>query len=137
MVLIWPPFSSVARTLLSHGFVVGKHPQNTLVRFLVHGLRLDRDVTARSPFEPSPQFLDTTRRAVPSVAHGGLIGDASAIAAGEKPNVVMFIGIPSIEDARRAVAFAAQEHKVLPTIMGFPPVAADDLPHRLQLFAAC
>jgi hypothetical protein len=40
------------------------------------------------------------------MAHGGLIGDASAFAAPEKPDVVMVIVVPSIEDARRAVTFA-------------------------------
>ena len=97
IVLIWPLFSSVARALLSHGLVIGQLPQNTLVRLLVHASRLDRHGT-RPPVEPSAQFLDTTRRAVPPVAHSGLIGDASAFAASEKPDVV--IGIASIEDAR-------------------------------------
>jgi len=47
--------------LLSHGLVVRQHPQNTLVRSLVHASRLDRRSAARSPFEPSAQLLDTTR----------------------------------------------------------------------------
>jgi hypothetical protein len=108
IVLIWPLFSSVARALLSYRLVVGQLPQNTLVRLLVHASRLDRHGT-RPPVEPSAQFLDTTRRAIPSVAHGRLIGDASAFAAPEEPNLVMMTSIPSIEDTRRAVAFAAPE----------------------------
>src|SRR4029450_11367184 len=96
--------------------------------------RLDWPGPARSPFELSAQFLDSTRRAVPSVAHGGLVGDASAFAATEKPNVV--IGIPSIEDARRVVTFATQEHKVPPPVVGFPPVAGDRLPDGVHRFAA-
>jgi hypothetical protein len=35
------------------------------------------------------QFLDTTRRAVPAVAHGGLIGNARTFAAHEEPNLVV------------------------------------------------
>src|SRR4051794_37557359 len=61
-ILSWPEFSSVARPLLSHG--LGKHPQPTLVRPLVHASGLDRHRAARSPFEASSQFLYTTRRAV-------------------------------------------------------------------------
>jgi len=134
IVLIWPVFSSVTRALLSHSLVVGKHPQNALVSLLVHASRFDRRDTTRSPLESNAQFLDTTRRAVPPVAHSGLIGDASAFAATEKPDAV--IGIPSIEDARRAVAFAAQEHEVSTAKMRFPPIAANDLPHGLQRIAA-
>jgi hypothetical protein len=96
--LIWPIFSSVARPLLSHGLVVGQHPQNTLVRPLVHGSGLDWHGAAPSPLEPSSQFFYTTRRTVPAMAHRGLIGDASAFATTEKPDAV--IGIASIEDAR-------------------------------------
>jgi hypothetical protein len=98
IVFIWPRFASVACTLLSHRLVVGKHPQNTLVGSVVHGSGLHRQGAAPSPLEPRSQFFYTTRRAVPSVAHGGLIGDASAFAATEKPDAV--IGIASIEDAR-------------------------------------
>jgi hypothetical protein len=60
--LIWPVTSSVTRPLLSHGLMVRQHPQNTLVRSLVHASRLNRHSAARSPFEPSTQLLDTTRR---------------------------------------------------------------------------
>jgi hypothetical protein len=67
------------------------------------------------------------------VAHRGLIGDASALAATEKPDPV---APPSIEDARWAVAFGAREHEVTPTEMRFSPVADDGLPYRLQWFAA-
>ena len=68
------------------------------------------------------------------MAHCGLIGDASAFAATEKPDVV--IGNASIEDARRVMAFAAQEHEISPAIIGIPPIAADGLPYRVQWFAA-
>jgi hypothetical protein len=44
-------FASVARALLSHGLVVGKRPQNTLVRFLVHPFGPDRHSAAFSPFK--------------------------------------------------------------------------------------
>src|SRR4051812_18829316 len=80
-VLIRPVFSSVARPLLSHGLVVGQHPQNTLIRPLVHGSRLDRHGAAPSPLERSAQFFYTTRRAIPAMAHRGLVGDPSAFAA--------------------------------------------------------
>src|SRR5262249_27318081 len=60
-ILVWSVFSSVTRPLLSHGLVVRQHPQNTLVRSLVHASRLDRRSAALSPFEPSAQLLDTTR----------------------------------------------------------------------------
>jgi hypothetical protein len=106
-VLVWPILSSIARALIPHRLVVGKLPQNTLVRLLVHTSRLDRHRAARSPFEAKAQFLDLTRRAVPSVSHGGLIDDASAFAAAEKRDAVVVMFVPSIEDAGRAVAFAA------------------------------
>ena len=63
-----------------------------------------------------------------------MIGDASALAAPEKPNAV--VGVPSIQDARWAIAFAAREHEVLPAEMRFSPVADDGLPYRLQRFTA-
>jgi hypothetical protein len=89
--LIWPIVPSVTRALLSHRLVVGKHPQDTLVRPLMHTSQLDRHRTVRTPFEPSAQLFETTRRAVPPVAHGGLIGDAGTFAAPEKPDAVMVI----------------------------------------------
>ena len=52
----------------------------------------------------------------------------------EKPDAVA--EIPSIEDPRGAVAFAAREHEISPAIVGFPPVAENVLPYRLQRFAA-
>jgi hypothetical protein len=109
--------------------VVGKHLQNMPVSPLVHTSRLDRHRTVRTPFEPSAQLFDTTRRAIPPVAHGRLIGDARAFAAPEKPDAVMVI--PSIEDPRRAVAFAAREHEVSPAIVNFPPVAENVLRYRV------
>jgi hypothetical protein len=86
--LIGSIFSSVGGTLLSHRLVIGKHPQDVLVRPLMHTSRFNRHGTARAPFEPSTQLLDMTRRAVPPVAHGGLIGDASTFAAPEKPDAI-------------------------------------------------
>src|SRR5512139_2625661 len=83
--LIRAVFSPVACSLLSHGLVIGKHPQETLVRPLMHTSRFDRHHTVRAPFEPIAQLLYTARRAVPPVSHCGLIGDASAFAATEKP----------------------------------------------------
>jgi hypothetical protein len=65
------------------------------------------------------------------MAHGGLIGDASAFSATENPSTVLLTGVGRIEDARRAVAFAAQERQVSPAKMRFPPVADDDLSYRL------
>jgi hypothetical protein len=132
--LIWPVISSVTRPLLSHGLVVRQHPQNTLVRSLVHASRLDRHSAARSPFEPSTQLLDTTRRAVPPVSHSGLIGDASAFAATEKENAI--VCVPSIQNARFAVAFRTCEQEVSSAEICFPPMATNDLPHRIQHFAA-
>src|SRR5262245_5534951 len=40
------------------------------------------------------------------------IGDGRAPAAGEKPNLVLLGIVASIEDARWAAAFTAQEHQV-------------------------
>jgi hypothetical protein len=59
------------------------------------------------------------------VTHGGLIRDASTLAAAEKPDAVT--GISSIENARRTAAFVAQEHKIAPAEMRFPPVADNRL----------
>ena len=132
--LMWSVFLSVTRPLLSYRFVVGKHPQDTLVGPLIHTSRFDRHRTVRAPFEPSAQLLYTTRRAVPPVAHRRLIGDASAFAATEKPNAV--VRVPGIQDARCSVAFAAHEHEVTPAEMCFLPIADDGLPYRVQRFAA-
>jgi hypothetical protein len=132
-VLVWPVLSSIARALLAQGLVVGKLRQNTLIRLLVHTSRFDGHSAARSPFEAKAQFLDTTRRAVPSMAHGGLISSAGAFAAAEKRDAV--IDIRSIENSRRAVALAAKKDEVSPAIMGFPPIASNDLSQRLQRFA--
>jgi hypothetical protein len=123
--LIWSIFSSVTRPLLSQRLVVGQHPQDSLVRSLVHAPRLDRDSAARSPFEPSAELLDTTRRAVPSVAHCGLIGDRRTFVAREKPDPVGHI--PSIQNARWALAFGAREYEVSPAKICFPPIADNDL----------
>jgi hypothetical protein len=90
IVLIWSGFSSVACTLISYGLVVGKRPQDALVRPLMHTSRFDRHGAVCAPLEASAQLLDTTRRAVPPMAHGGLIGDANAFAATEKPSA----GVP-------------------------------------------
>ncbi|MGB7713425.1 MAG: hypothetical protein WBL81_00390, partial [Pseudolabrys sp.] len=49
--LSWFVLSSITRPLLSHGFVIGKHPQNTLVCPLMHTSRFDRHRTMRAPFE--------------------------------------------------------------------------------------
>src|SRR5262245_58188337 len=46
-------FSSITRPLLSHGLVIGKHPQDMLVSPLGHTSRLDRHGTVHAPFEPS------------------------------------------------------------------------------------
>jgi hypothetical protein len=107
VVLVRPVLSSVTPALFSYSLMVRQQVQNTLVGFLVHPFGPDRHSAAFSPFKSRAQLLYSTRRAVPAVAHGGLIGDASAFAASEKPDVVMVIGIPSIEDARRAGTFAA------------------------------
>jgi hypothetical protein len=76
-VLIWSGFSSVACTLISYGLVVGKHPQNALVRPLMHTSRFDRHGAVCAPLEPSAQLLDTTRRAVPPMAHCRLVYNAA------------------------------------------------------------
>jgi hypothetical protein len=123
--LLWPIFSDVTYPLPPHDLVVRQHPQNKLVRFFVHAPRLDRHSAARSPFEPSAQLLDATRRAVPSVTHCGLIGDASAFAATEKEDAI--VCIPTIQNAHWAVAFGAREHEVSAAKMCFPPIAANDL----------
>src|SRR4029079_15857085 len=67
--LIGPGCSSVACTLISYGLVVGKHPQDALVRPLMHTSRFDRHGAVCAPLEPSAQLLDTTRRTVPPMAH--------------------------------------------------------------------
>jgi hypothetical protein len=82
--LIWPGFSSVTCPLLSYSLVIGKHPQNALISLLVHSSRFDRHGIT-GPLKPGAQFLHTTGRAVPPMAHGGLIGDASTFAAAEEP----------------------------------------------------
>jgi hypothetical protein len=87
----------------------------------------------RVPFEPSAQLLDTTRRAVPPMAHCGLIDDVSAFATTEKPNTVR---VPGIQDARFAVAFRACEQEVSSAEICFSPMATNDLPHGFQRFAA-
>jgi hypothetical protein len=125
MMLIWSVFSSITRPLLSHRLVVGQQSQDPLVRSLLHASRLNWHDTARSPLEPCAQFLHATGRAVPPVAHSGLIGDASTFAAPEKPDAVVVI--PGIEDPRRAVALWAREHEVSPAIASFPPVAENVL----------
>ena len=83
---------------------------------------------------PSAQLLDTTRRTVPPMAHGGLIGDANAFAAAEKPSA----GVPilRIQDAPFAMAFIAHEQEVTPAEMCFSPMAANNLLKGLQRFAA-
>ena len=133
-VLIWARSSSVACALLSHGLVVGEDTQDSLVRPLVHTSRLDRHGIVSAPFEPGAQFLYPTSRAIPPMAHVGLIGNPSAFATSEKPDPVMVI--PSIENTRRAATFAARKHEVAPAIVCFPPVAADFLPQRIQPLAA-
>jgi len=134
IVLIWSGFSSVACTLISYGLVVSKHPQDALVRPLMHTSRFDRHGAVCAPLEPSAQLLDTTRRTVPPMAHGGLIGDANAFAAAEKPSA----GVPilRIQDAPFAMAFVAHEQEVTPAEMCFSPMAANNLLKGLQRFAA-
>jgi hypothetical protein len=106
-VLIWPVFSSVARALLSNSLVVGERAQDSLVRLLVHASWLNWHGIVSAPSEPSAEPFDSTRRAIPTVAHGGLISNPSAFAAGEKPDAVMVILISSIENTRRVVTFRA------------------------------
>jgi hypothetical protein len=91
----------------------------------MHTSRFDRRGAVRAPFESIAQLLDTPRRTVPSVAHCGLISDASAFAATEKPDAV--VCIPGIQDTRFTIAFAAHEHEVTPAEMCFPPMAANNL----------
>jgi hypothetical protein len=69
------------------------------------------------------------------MAHGGLVGYASANAAEEKPDAVRKVS--SVKNARGTTTFRAQEHQVAPAIMCRPPVAADSLPQRVQSLAAC
>jgi hypothetical protein len=135
-VLIWTVFASVARALFSNSLVVGERAQDSLERPLVHASRLNRHGTVSAPLESGAQFFDTTRRTIPPVAHGGLISNPRAFAAREKPDAVMVILMSSIEDARGAVTFAAQEHEVASAVMCPSPVAADFLPHRSQPLTA-
>jgi hypothetical protein len=97
--LIWPVFANVARALFSNSLVIGEHAQHSLVRPLVHASRLDRYGTVRAPLEPCAQFLYPTSRAIPRVTHGGLIGYASALAAEEKPDVMIRWSIEHREHA--------------------------------------
>jgi hypothetical protein len=73
------------------------------------------------------------RRDGPIVAHRGLIGDASAFVATEKEDAVV---CASIQNTHWAVAFGAREHEVSSAKMRFPPIAANNLPYRIQRFAA-
>jgi hypothetical protein len=100
----------------------------------VHASRLNRYGATRAPFEPSAQLLDTTRRAVPSVAHCRLIDNASAFTATEKPDAA--VRPPSVQNARWAVALGAAEHEVSPAKMCFPPIAHNVLLQGIQGFAA-
>jgi hypothetical protein len=102
--LIWSRFSTIACALLSQGLVIGKHPQNALIRPIVHRSRLDWQRTDCSPSDLSAQFLNSTRRAIPPVTHGRLVGDAGAFATTERPDGL--VDIPSIENARRAATLA-------------------------------
>jgi len=52
-VLSWFVLSSITRPLRSHGLVIGKHPQDTLVRPLMHTSRFDRDGAVCAPIEAS------------------------------------------------------------------------------------
>jgi len=89
-VLFWPLFSSVTRAFFPNSIVVGKRVgkrvQDLLECPLVHASRLDRHGTVSAPLESGAQFFDATRRAIPTMTHGGLIGYAGAFAAHEKPD---------------------------------------------------
>ena len=83
-------------------------PRSRSVHPLVHPSRLDRHGT-NAPLEPCSQFLYPTSKAIPTMAHGGLIGYASALAAEEKPDAVR--KVPSVENNRpRADAGVAARH---------------------------
>jgi len=129
-VLIWPVFASVARALSSNSLVVGERAEGSLESPLAHASRLDRHGTVSAPLEPGAQFFDATRRAIPTMTHGGLIGYAGAFAAHEKPDAVR--KVPSIKNTGRAITFAAQEHEVAPPIVCRSPVAADNLLYSAQ-----
>ena len=102
-VLLWPVFASVACALFSNSPAVGKHAQDLLERPLVHASWLNRHGTVSAPLEPGAQFFDATRRAIPTMTHGELIGDASATAANEEPDMVISASEPSVEDACNAL----------------------------------
>src|SRR6478736_6436821 len=99
-VLIWPVFPNVARALFSNSLVMGERAEDSLVRPLVHTSRLDRHGTVSAPLESDAQFFDRTRRELPTMPHGGLVGYANANAAVEEPDTVR--KVPSIKDARGA-----------------------------------
>jgi hypothetical protein len=104
-VLVWPVFSSVALALLPNSLVVGEQAEDSLVGPLVHSSRLDGHCATCLPLEPSAQLLHLPSRAIPTVAHGGLVGYASALAAEEKPDAVRKVS--SVKHTRRAATFAA------------------------------
>jgi hypothetical protein len=134
-VLIWSVFPNVARALFSNSLVVGERAEDSLVRPLVHTARPERLGATRSPFKQCAQFLYPTCRAIPTVAHRRLISNPGAMAAGEKPDAVMVILKSSIKSTRRAATFGTQEHRIAPAIMPLSPVAADNLPNRIQPLA--
>src|SRR5262249_4138455 len=109
-VVVWPVFLCVARPPPSNKLVVGERVQDSLERPIVHASRLNRNGTVSAPLESGAQFFDTTRRAIPTVAHGGLISNPSAFAAREKPDAVILILMSSIENTHRVATFATQEH---------------------------
>src|SRR5690349_20252236 len=68
------------------------------------------------------------------MAHCRLIGDVSAFAATEKPDAV--VRPPSIQNARRAVAFGACQHEESTANMDFPPIADNVTLSVIQVSAA-
>ena len=98
----------------------------------MHASRLDWHGTARVPLQSAAQLFNTARRAIPAMAHGGLISDPSASAAGEKPDLVMSAVMPGIEHPGGTLTFTAREDQISPPITGLAPMAADRLHDRFQ-----
>src|SRR5262245_43547964 len=66
------------------------------------------------------------------MAHRRLIGDASASAASEKPDLVVSAVEPGIEDPGGTVTFGAREVQIFTAVTGIAPLATDRLEDRLQ-----
>ena len=73
------------------------------------------------------KLFDTPRRAIPSVPHRGLVGDASALAAKKEPDLVISAIKPGVEHPGGTVTFGSREDQISPAIISLAPLAVDGL----------